>query len=675
MNDVFLKLTKYNNCDKFYWLQDYCATIKLSNTITQIAAELTFEIPFGTFSSSLLAINVEVGDVVTLWYTSKKVFNGKVIDIDLKGKAQTLKVTCYDYCWWLCKCNITKNFNNITIKQAIAEVYETIGINNYSAIQELGANGDVILESHLVKDKPAHKVLSAIYNEVTKSSTSGVYYYMHQDDTGQITITQVDKYFSGITIQAPTNMDTADGNLIDFEITESMANMVNRVAVSYDDGSEVQINNANDGTAKNLVTMNDTDFKRFGRIQESLTVDTGYDVAKAKTEALDILKEKNKLTEELTTTCKGDIDYKVGYGTLVKIPGTAYYDIFMYILSSEWAWNKDGSFTSKLTLTKSTHLDVTEFADIEEKQSTTSSATDTTNSDLVNRILTELKKYLGLPYKWNGKSPADGGMDCSGYIAYVYNQFASELSIISGDRSLHSYTYTMMNEGKDVTSDFPSNLRQGDIIFPTADHVVAYIGNNKVIHSPHSGDVIKISDIWFTKPAKVIRVIPDSAWASKTSGANTGSVSANLIDFVKGWEKFRATVYDDGYGNLTIGYGTTSGSNPSAIKQGVCTESQATTWLKIELNNCALSVTKKLKSIGVSLPQNKFDVLCDMTYNMDPSNFEGLYTLIKNGASDDEIRNKLMVYNHVGANVVNGLTKRCAARVKIWFNGVYDSTH
>ena len=115
-------------------------------------------------------------------------------------------------------------------------------------------------------------------------------------------------------------------------------------------------------------------------------------------------------------------------------------------------------------------------------------------------------------------------MDCSGYIAYCYNKFSDQLEITSSSGQLTSYTYTMMNEGKDVTSEFPDGLRPCDIIFPYSGHVVAYIGENKVIHEPKTGDVCKISDIYFSNPAKVIRVVPDSAWSSGGSVSTDGSI-------------------------------------------------------------------------------------------------------------------------------------------------------
>lgn len=614
MKNLQLRVSKWNDGSKYYYLEDYCTTIKLSNSFSQIAAELNFELPYSILSTALLALNIEIGDRISLIYSTIQIFAGRVIDTSLKSKSETLTVTCYDYCWWVCKSNITKNFNNISVRSALEWVYNRIGAT-YDIDYELGSNGSIMIDSHLVKNKPASKTLYAIYNEVTKAtatnsnSPKGVYYYMHtQGDGATLTITEADKYYSSLTIQPPTSLNSADGNLIDYEINESMQNIISRIDFYntsgdiYDESKDLQ--------------LDDEGMRRFGCIIENIEVaDDDAKAIKALAEGNKKLKEKGKPSEELTVTCFGDIWYKVAYGVLVKIPNTKYYDKFMYIVSSEWTWNKDGTFLSKLTLSPSKNQNLEDWTTIEEKQENDSSSSNG-SSDLVNRIIAELKSHLGLAYKWAGKFPSDGGMDCSGYIAYVYNQFKNELEI--NGKELESYTYTMMNQGKDVTSDFPDKLRKCDIIFPTDHHVVAYIGNNKVIHEPQTGDVCKISDIWFDSPVKVIRVVPDSVWNSSSSDTvNDGKYSSKLVEFIKSWEGFVSS-WDNSSSYGAIGYGTdASGTVGARLKaQGVtsCTESEAEGWLREELNAWATEVERRCKSKGATLNQYYFDCMVDICY-------------------------------------------------------------
>jgi peptidoglycan DL-endopeptidase CwlO len=96
-------------------------------------------------------------------------------------------------------------------------------------------------------------------------------------------------------------------------------------------------------------------------------------------------------------------------------------------------------------------------------------------------------RYLGTPYVWGGASPA--GFDCSGFVMYVYSQVGVSLP--------HS-SYAQYGYGSAVSS---GDLQAGDLVFfDGLGHVGIYIGGGQFIHSPHTGDVVKISSIsgWYS---------------------------------------------------------------------------------------------------------------------------------------------------------------------------------
>jgi peptidoglycan DL-endopeptidase CwlO len=96
-------------------------------------------------------------------------------------------------------------------------------------------------------------------------------------------------------------------------------------------------------------------------------------------------------------------------------------------------------------------------------------------------------RYLGTPYSWAGASPA--GFDCSGFVMYVYGKLGIGLP--------HSSS-ALWGEGRPVAR---RDLEAGDIVFFNGlSHVGIYVGNGRFVHSPHSGDVVKISrfsDDWY----------------------------------------------------------------------------------------------------------------------------------------------------------------------------------
>jgi len=96
-------------------------------------------------------------------------------------------------------------------------------------------------------------------------------------------------------------------------------------------------------------------------------------------------------------------------------------------------------------------------------------------------------RYLGTPYSWAGATPA--GFDCSGFVMYVYGRLGIGLP--------HS-SWMLSGVGRPVAR---KDLEPGDIVFFNgASHVGLYLGNGSFVHSPHSGDVVKISrlsEAWY----------------------------------------------------------------------------------------------------------------------------------------------------------------------------------
>lgn len=95
------------------------------------------------------------------------------------------------------------------------------------------------------------------------------------------------------------------------------------------------------------------------------------------------------------------------------------------------------------------------------------------------------KQYLGTPYVWGGTTPK--GFDCSGLLQYVWAKKGVKIP---------RTTYQQIKAGKQVPL---TGLQAGDAVFfgssKDPHHVGMYIGNGQFIQAPHTGDVVKISNL------------------------------------------------------------------------------------------------------------------------------------------------------------------------------------
>jgi cell wall-associated NlpC family hydrolase len=107
-------------------------------------------------------------------------------------------------------------------------------------------------------------------------------------------------------------------------------------------------------------------------------------------------------------------------------------------------------------------------------------------SAIATQALELAQAQMGTPYRWGGELP--GGFDCSGLIQWAYGQKGVEVPRVAADQA---------KAGVAVPRD---QLAPGDLI-PFADssgyvhHIGLYIGGDKFLHAPKTGDVVKVSSL------------------------------------------------------------------------------------------------------------------------------------------------------------------------------------
>lgn len=115
------------------------------------------------------------------------------------------------------------------------------------------------------------------------------------------------------------------------------------------------------------------------------------------------------------------------------------------------------------------------------------------NSD--NAMVSEALNYLGIRYRFGGASP-DTGFDCSGLVSYTVER--------SLGLKLPRNAADMAQQGIAVNKN---ELKAGDLVFFNTlgrrySHVGIYLGDDRFVHSPSAGGVVRVESMAMTYWAK-----------------------------------------------------------------------------------------------------------------------------------------------------------------------------
>jgi cell wall-associated NlpC family hydrolase len=111
----------------------------------------------------------------------------------------------------------------------------------------------------------------------------------------------------------------------------------------------------------------------------------------------------------------------------------------------------------------------------------------------VRKVLEWAYSKLGTPYEYGGTGPR---YDCSGFVMVAWKQGGVSLPRVVPDQMAATHRVAK------------ADLQEGDLVFfDNNNHVGIFVGGGKFIHSPSTGDVVKISSL------------SDSWYASKYYGA------------------------------------------------------------------------------------------------------------------------------------------------------------
>lgn len=112
-------------------------------------------------------------------------------------------------------------------------------------------------------------------------------------------------------------------------------------------------------------------------------------------------------------------------------------------------------------------------------------------TDKTSELVSIAMGFIGVPYRRGGSS-AERGFDCSGFVRVAYER---ALGLVLPRRAKDQAQATEVIDKKD--------LQPGDLVFFNTmrrafSHVGIYLGNGKFIHSPRSGERVRIEDMQAT---------------------------------------------------------------------------------------------------------------------------------------------------------------------------------
>jgi len=117
-------------------------------------------------------------------------------------------------------------------------------------------------------------------------------------------------------------------------------------------------------------------------------------------------------------------------------------------------------------------------------------------ADLCNYAL----QYVGNPYVWGGTSLTRGA-DCSGFVLSVFKNYGVSLP--------HS-SRAQANMGTTIKL---AEAKAGDLVFygngRRINHVAIYLGGGRVVHASNPRTGIRVSNVGYRTPVKVVRILND----------------------------------------------------------------------------------------------------------------------------------------------------------------------
>ena len=368
-----------------------------------------------------------------------------------------------------------------------------------------------------------YEVLVSASDSSSNIATKEVLVEVVDDKAPEFTVVGVDK---GYVVQVPINgsndvsnyvsaIDNVDGDVSPFietdkaldaskpgiqditlSVTDSSGNVTEKTfefavsdltppSVTLLEGENIIIDYASEFKLENYLVASDD----MGSVTNTITgsVDTRKE---GETQTIKVSTKddaKNEVVSTLNFNVKDISGPKINLSSNeVEVAKGDAFDPRMYLVSA--IDNKDGDVTADVSVgnidTNTTGNKSVEFSVLDAAGNKSVASLSVKVYTPGTKILETAYTKLGSPYKWGATGP--NSFDCSGFTSWVYRQHGISLS------------RTAQAQSQGGVAVDRSNLQPGDLVFfgsgtGRITHVGIYVGDGKMIHSPQTGDVVKIS--------------------------------------------------------------------------------------------------------------------------------------------------------------------------------------
>jgi hypothetical protein len=152
--------------------------------------------------------------------------------------------------------------------------------------------------------------------------------------------------------------------------------------------------------------------------------------------------------------------------------------------------------------------------------------------DGASGLVDSAMNFLGVRYKLGGNT-AETGFDCSGFTRYVFENSLGRVLPHRADEQANAPELAKVDK---------KDLKPGDLVFfdtmrRTFSHVGIYLGDGKFIHSPRTGESVRIEDInisYWARRFTGARRVPELTDAGGAPTVAGGSMLASLTTRLSG---------------------------------------------------------------------------------------------------------------------------------------------